>query len=173
MLLSLQITFLRNVTWTISNLCRNKNPPPPFASVCQVSTAVIMWLVSYCFILPAVFTGTCSVSKTWWSWCQGGCLLGSVISCWWATEPDPGCHRFSNYSLFGTKTTERRAKNSNASTAYIREHSDRVWCSNSGNIICALDCVVWSIKINGHLSSCDLHVTSCCCHSYLCQHWPI
>uniref|UniRef100_A0A6I8SGY6 Importin subunit alpha n=1 Tax=Xenopus tropicalis TaxID=8364 RepID=A0A6I8SGY6_XENTR len=34
---SIPITFLRNVTWVIVNLCRNKDPPPPMETVQEVN----------------------------------------------------------------------------------------------------------------------------------------
>uniref|UniRef100_A0A8C4HTJ4 Importin subunit alpha n=1 Tax=Dicentrarchus labrax TaxID=13489 RepID=A0A8C4HTJ4_DICLA len=37
---SIPITFLRNVTWVIVNLCRNKDPPPPMETVQEVCVAI-------------------------------------------------------------------------------------------------------------------------------------
>ena len=34
---TVQISFLRNVTWVIVNLCRNKEPPPPMPTIQEVS----------------------------------------------------------------------------------------------------------------------------------------
>ncbi|KAF3843372.1 hypothetical protein F7725_002221 [Dissostichus mawsoni] len=40
---SIPITFLRNVTWVIVNLCRNKDPPPPMETVQEV--CVCVWVL--------------------------------------------------------------------------------------------------------------------------------
>ncbi len=37
---SIPISFLRNVTWVIVNLCRNKDPPPPMDTIQEILPAL-------------------------------------------------------------------------------------------------------------------------------------
>ena len=37
---SIPISFLRNVTWVIVNLCRNKDPPPPIETIQEILPAL-------------------------------------------------------------------------------------------------------------------------------------
>lgn len=36
------ISFLRNVTWVVVNLCRNKDPPPPVETIQEILPALNM-----------------------------------------------------------------------------------------------------------------------------------
>lgn len=37
---TIPISFLRNVTWVIVNLCRNKDPPPPIETIQEILPAL-------------------------------------------------------------------------------------------------------------------------------------
>ena len=41
------ISFLRNVTWVVVNLCRNKDPPPPVQVYKRVKE--VLKIISICF----------------------------------------------------------------------------------------------------------------------------
>ncbi|MEQ2185160.1 hypothetical protein GOODEAATRI_015378 [Goodea atripinnis] len=43
---SIPITFLRNVTWVMVNLCRHKDPPPPMETIQEILVDTV-WALSY------------------------------------------------------------------------------------------------------------------------------
>lgn len=64
---SIPITFLRNVTWVIVNLCRNKDPPPPMETVQEVNKELwdrcfILWAAGQMFYIVILWIFACFLS---------------------------------------------------------------------------------------------------------------
>lgn len=77
---SIPITFLRNVTWVIVNLCRNKDPPPPMETVQEVGVRMCAgfhvpdrWMC--CFAVDGVTAGWVTQSL-----CRGFSVAKSASS---------------------------------------------------------------------------------------------
>ena len=56
----LKIGHLCNITWTLSNLCRNKDPPPSFETAQQVSYLAYKVLETIYILLLFVLASSCS-----------------------------------------------------------------------------------------------------------------
>ena len=85
---NVETLFLRNIVWLISNLCRNKNPSPPFEKICQLLPALSSLLKhSDRIILSDVCWALCYVTDDCASKIQvvvdSGCVphLVSLLDC--------------------------------------------------------------------------------------------
>nr|KAF6474640.1 karyopherin subunit alpha 4 [Rousettus aegyptiacus] len=79
---SIPITFLRNVTWVMVNLCRHKDPPPPMETIQEILPALCVLIhhtdvnVSKCFLL--YFYMYCVHMYAWGS----PCYIGEKMLYW-------------------------------------------------------------------------------------------
>ncbi len=77
------ISFLRNVTWVVVNLCRNKDPPPPVQTIKEILPALNM-LIHHNDINVRQRIGlqrpTCRTKMTCFSPDLGGHRMGPELS---------------------------------------------------------------------------------------------
>jgi importin subunit alpha-1/8 len=95
---SLEVSFLRNIVWLMSNLCRNKNPTPPFDKVKQLLPALakllnqndkmvlsdVCWALSYITDdtaekIQAVVDSGCITRLVWLLGCEDPAIVTPAL----------------------------------------------------------------------------------------------